>query len=90
MAIGLTLELLIALACKPLPYWWGQFSDPTGKLGHCTSFTVQTNSSYTHGAVTLAVDVILGIVIPIHLLSALKMRIRTKATAGVLLSIGSL
>lgn len=88
--MGLALEILIISACRPFSYWWRQFTDPTGELGHCMTFAVQTNASYAHGSIVLVVDIVLGIILPIHLLNALKMRLRTKVTAGVLLSVGSM
>jgi len=80
--------LFIALTCRPASYFWTSVIDPSG--GSCIDFHIQIKGSYAHGAVMLFLDVMLGVVIPLHVLSGLQMPRRIKISAAALLSLGSL
>ncbi|OAL50329.1 hypothetical protein IQ07DRAFT_679754 [Pyrenochaeta sp. DS3sAY3a] len=79
---------IILNTCKPIEFFWTQFTIPPVK-GNCDGFVAQVKFGYAHGAIMLFLDLMLGLVIPIHLLSSLQMPSRVKISAGLLLSLGS-
>lgn len=46
--------------------------------------------AYAQGTIILFLDILLGIIIPAHLLYDLRMDFRVKLSAGLLLGLGSL
>jgi hypothetical protein len=85
---GATEFFIVLFTCKPISAFWTTILDPTS--GKCVGLNVQIAGSYSHGAVSLFVDILLGTLIPIHLLSSLQMQFRVKLSAGFLLSLGSM
>jgi hypothetical protein len=75
---------LMVYQCHPISYFWTKSGD-----GWCLSSDVIANSTYAHGALTAVADWTLGTV-PIFLVWSLKMNVRTKVSAALLLALGSM
>jgi hypothetical protein len=86
--MGIANFFLVLFTCKPIHAFWTTAEDPTS--GTCHDISTQVAGSYVHGAVSLFVYVLLGIVLPAHLLYGLQMQTRVKLLAGFLLSLGSM
>lgn len=80
---------IIFTTCRPVEFLWTQFESPPAQ-GNCHGFATQIKFNYAHGAIMLFIDVTLGLIVPIYLLSSLQMPWRVKMSAGLLLSLGSL
>ena len=89
--------------CQPVSYLWDRFLDDyfiyslaglsTAGLqpkGHCANPSYVVRSTYTHSAALIAVDLVLGLTLPILLLKDLNMKAGLKILSGVLLSLGAL
>lgn len=77
----------ILTICEPVSYYWEAFINATGQ---CKRITDHLAVHYSHGAVSLAVDIVLGLIVPSFLLYNLQMKWQLKVSSGILLSVGSL
>ncbi|KAJ8117749.1 hypothetical protein OPT61_g1120 [Boeremia exigua] len=79
---------ILLTTCKPIQYFWMQFTTSPVQ-GSCHGIAMQVKFSHAHGAIMLFIDLTLGLVVPVYLLSSLQMPWRVKISAGLLLSMGS-
>lgn len=85
--MGIVQFFLVLLSCKPVKGFWTSVLDPTSAT--CDLVT-GVRASYAHGAVSVLVDVVIGILIPLHLIYNLQMQLRVKIAAVAVLALGSL
>ena len=90
------------LKCRPLTYQWTVVAELLAshgrhrvntdvvRHGHCIAVDIQQKILYVHGAMMLAVDFGLGIVMPVLILNGMQMKWHIKITTGILLGLGSL
>ena len=76
---------LLTFQCNPMAFFW----DHSIEGGGCIPPNVVTGSTYTHGGLNVLADWTLGTV-PIFLVWSLKMNVRTKVSAALLLGLGSM
>jgi hypothetical protein len=74
--------------CTPVSYSWTNVAHPDA--GSCKDYSTMESITYAHSAVMLMADVVLGLVLPIHLLMPLQMQLRLKITAGLTLGLASM
>lgn len=86
--ISVVTFLFVILTCKPVSFFWENVINPFSG-GTCLGEEIQIRISYAHIGVMLFMDIVLGIVLPVHVLSGLKMQRRVKISAMLLLSLGS-
>ena len=87
IVISIATIIFIILTCKPVSFFWESVLDPFG--GTCLGEEVQIRISYAHAGVMLFVDVVLGLILPVLIISGLKMQRQVKISAIFLLSLGS-
>jgi hypothetical protein len=82
----ITYFFFLTFQCKPVNYFWKQFS---GELGSCLKPATVGAMTYTHSGVNAFADIVLA-GLPILIVSQLQMNIRTKITVCAILSLGIL
>ena len=81
----ITIIVTISVACRPLQYFWGQYTDPTSK-GVCIDVP---KFFFGNGIAAMLIDIII-LCIPLPIIRGLQMPLGQKmAVAGILL-LGSL
>jgi hypothetical protein len=78
---------LLVFQCHPVRYYWTQYAPNNDPEGTCINPRIFLTASYAYGAISEAVDWVLGL-LPIWIIWGLNMNVRTKASVGILLSLG--
>lgn len=82
----ITIIVTIAVACRPLPYFWLAYTNPMTAQGTCINVPL---FFFVNGILAMLIDVFI-LCIPIPIIYGLQMRLSKKIAASGILLLGSL
>lgn len=82
----ITIIVTISVACRPLPYFWLVYTNPTTAQGTCIDVPT---FFFANGIAAMLIDVFI-LVIPIPIVYGLQMRLSQKVAVSGILLLGSL
>lgn len=82
----ITIIVTISVACRPLPYFWLQYTDPTAAKGSCIDVPT---FFFGNGIGAMLIDVII-LCMPMPIIYGLQMPLSQKVAVSGILLLGSL